>query len=103
MKQKSIMDFTPFLATLAAGVAILAVASLLTSNFPGLSLSRYLEVPRQRSLALGFFLGGSVMGLVALDRIVARLRRPWVVPQSQAVIAYALFFVAFVIAIVLSH
>jgi hypothetical protein len=85
------------------GLALLMLVSLLVSNIPSLAVSAHLYIPHRREICAALFALGALLGVVALQRHISRLKTPWKVPQSQVCIPYLLFFVLTLAAIALAR
>jgi hypothetical protein len=92
MFSKSVVDMSRAHLLYGGGIGALMLASLAVSNVPALELSQYLELPYRKEICAGLFLGGALMGCLALMRHASRLKKPWKIPQSQVTLPYTVFF-----------
>lgn len=103
MMIKSIIDMSRPHMLYAAGVGLIMLFSLATSNIPALAFSNYLDFPFRRQVCAGLFLTGALFGAFSIYRHMARSKSPWKVPQSQIAIPYVMFFVTTLIAIAIAR
>lgn len=77
-------------------LAIIATLLLLTfviDRLPLLSVAQLLNLPYSKAIAGGVLCLSIVFGLLGAQRLAARARTPWKVPQSQSLILFLLFLV----------
>jgi hypothetical protein len=98
MFSKSVIDMSRAHLIYGSGVGVLMLASLAVSNVPALELSQYLVLPYRREICAGLFLGGALMGCLALLRHMSRTKRPWEIPQSQVTLPFVAFFLMTLVA-----
>lgn len=103
MMVKSFIDMSRPHLLYAAGLGLIMLLSLISSNVEGVALSSYVEIPFRKQICAFSFLGGSLFGVLAIQRHMARARQPWRVPQSQVAIPYFAFFIATIIGVALSR
>lgn len=82
--------------------AILLLATLVIGRVPLPSMPAWLTLPHQRAIAGGLICLAVICGLGGVQRHLARVRAPWRVPQSQALILFLTFFVLGALGLVLS-
>lgn len=100
---KTMIDMSKPHMFYAAGLGLIMLASLAVSNVPFLSFSNYFDWSYRREACAALFLTGSVVGVWAILRHLARAKTPWKIPQSQVAIPYALFFVLTFFAIAIAR
>ncbi len=103
MMVKSFIDMSRPHMLYAAGLGVIMLMSLAVSNIPALSFSSYLDFSWRRELCAALFLCGAALGMGAIQRHMARARKPWQVPQSQVSLPYAGFFVLTMLGIMMAR
>ena len=95
------IDMTKSNWTYAAGVVVLMLLSMLVTNIPQFAVSHYIAIGHRAEIGLVAAFAGMVMGVLAMSRYSARIKKPWAIPQAQISIFYGVFFVLTLIAIFL--
>lgn len=103
MMVKSFVDMSRPQMLYGAGVGVIMLLSLLTSNMPALAFSAYVDLPYRRELCAALFMLGTAFAVLTVQRHMARAHKPWRVPQSQVALAYLAFFVTTLVAVVIAR
>lgn len=103
MMVKSFIDMSRPQMLYGAGVGLIMLLSLLTSNMPALAFSAYVDLPFRKELCAALFVLGSLFAVLTVQRHMARAQKPWRVPQSQVAIAYLAFFVTTLVAVAIAR
>lgn len=96
------IDMTRPTALYLGAAAALLLATFILGRLPVPSVSQLLNLPYPRAIAGGAICLSIAMGLLGAQRLAARARAPWRVPQSQSLIAFIAFFVFGAVGLVLS-
>lgn len=100
---KTMIDMSKPNMLYAVGLGLIMLVSLAVSNVQQLAFSNYFELAYRREICAGLFLSGSLFGVLAILRHMARAKMPWKVPQSQVAIPYVIFVALTFIAIAIAR
>lgn len=103
MMVKSFIDMSRPQMLYGAGIGLIMLLSLLTSNVPQLAFSAHVDWSFRREMCALLFLLGSAFAVLTVHRHLARAKQPWRVPQSQVALSYLAFFGATLAAVVLAR